>query len=155
MQNNNKNQRGPKQNPHNKHNNNHKKKLPRVPNDRADPFGNAKSMQLYAKKIIKDIAFGSFDIGARGEIFTDFTFINAAVIMSADELHKALIHKYAIECAFNGSNDVYVKIIYDDDCRKAGAWQLVYDCMVMIQQTGDPGYLLALANKLPAHKHNL
>lgn len=132
-----------------------RKKAQRVPNNKADPFANPQSMERHAKHIFRDIAFGSCDIGLNADIFKEPAFLHAAIEVSSRELSYALIHKTAMEYTYHGSSDFNVKQVYDADVKKVSAWSIIYDTLLRIQQTGDIGYLVVLANRLPPLKFYL
>lgn len=134
-------------------NNNNKKIRKKVSNP--DPMGTPQSMQKHALHIFKNIAFGKWDFGLESDIFKYPNFVQNALVAVTRELNKAQIHCNAIMAAYPGSTDPAIVSLYREDVKKAQAYELIYNTLVQVQLYGDPGFILALINRLPEYKYSL
>lgn len=125
-------------------------------NNRLDPMANVKTMGREGVRIIKDIAFGKYNIFNDGHVFRIPEF-DMAVIAEADKrIIDLQIHINAINIAYQGSNDPNVINLLYRDSRSLEAWTLVKNIMTdILMSGGDTGFLLVLANKLPGYKYNI
>lgn len=125
-------------------------------NNRLDPMANVKTMGKEGVKIIKDIAFGKYNIFDNGHVFRNLEFVKAIIIEVDKRIIDLTIHINAINIAYYGSNDPNVMNLLYRDSRSLEAWTLVKNIMTdIIMSGGDTGFLLVLANKLPAYKYNI
>lgn len=133
-----------------KHGNNNKK--PKNP----DPMSNSRTMGREGMKIIRNIAFGTYNIYTEGQIFRNLDFVNATIREVDKKILEASIHAAAIEYAYANSSDPNVLQLLQNDRRTREAYLLVRQQLVAIVNTyGDTGFLWVLANKLPAYKYNI
>lgn len=125
-------------------------------NNRLDPMANVKTMGKEGVKIIKDIAFGKYNIFDHGHVFRNLDFDRAIIVEVDKRIVDLTIHINAINIAYHGSTDPNVMNLLYRDSRSLEAWTLVKNIMTdIIMSGGDTGFLLVLANKLPAYKYNI
>lgn len=121
-----------------------------------DPMSNPRTMGKEGMKIIRNIAFGTYNIYAEGQIFRNINFVNATIREVDKKILEASIHATAIEYAYANSQDPNVLQLLQNDRRTREAYLLVRQQLVAIITTGgDTGFLWVLANKLPAYKYNI
>ena len=121
-----------------------------------DPMSNPRTMAREGMRIIKDLAFGKFNIYNGGEVFRNLDFVRATLSEVDKRLVEAGIHVAAIQYAYSGSNDPNVLGTLMRDKRTYEAYSLVRDVLTnIIMSNGDTGFLLVLANKLPNYKYNI
>lgn len=131
---------------------------------RPDPMSNRNTMEREAMRTLKNIAFGSFNIYNEGHIFRNLNFVQAAIDGINKKLTEYSIIATSISIATspnltNGRGmvmDQNVESLLHKYKRGYTAYSLMRQTMVSILQSGgDTGYLLVLANKLPAYKYNI
>lgn len=121
-----------------------------------DPFSNTKTMGREGMKLIRNIAFGTFNMYAEGHVFRNLEFVKATIEEVNKRIMDAGIHLNAMRFAYSGSQDPNVLSLIHRD-------QKTYDAYVLIRQTldsimisnGDTGFLYVLINKLPRYKYNI
>ena len=124
-----------------------------------DPMTNIRTMANEGMKIIRDIAFGRYDIygDPRSAYFRNLVFTNAVIsevnkkLSSANIIYNALIYTYGSE----NPNAEVIRVIAD--ARKTlEAYNIVYNALSnIVLSNGNVGYLYIMQNRLPAYKHNL
>ena len=128
------------------------KKKPNNP----DPFTNVKTMAQSGKRMIKDMAFGKFNIYNEGHVFRNFDFVNAVIAEYNKYLLDINIHIAAIEYAYNGTEDLNVLRLLHRDKQTKEAYELIINTLSkIIYSGGDTGFLWILANRLPNYKYNI
>lgn len=136
----------------NNNNNQQHRKNPKNP----DPMSNTRTMGREGMKIIHNIAFGSFNIFNDGHIFRNLDFVKATMMEVNKRLTDARIHMMAIEFAYAGCNDPAVLNLLHRDRKSVEAYCLINECLGnIVMSSGDTGFLLVLANKLPQFKYNI
>lgn len=121
-----------------------------------DPMSNSRTMGRKGMKIIRNIAFGTYNIYAEGHIFRNLNFVNATIREVDKKIIEADIHARAIEYAYAGCQDPNVLQLLQNDRRTRDAYTIVRQQLNAIVVTGgDTGFLWVLANKLPAYKYNI
>ena len=124
-------------------------------NKQQHPLTNASVGAREGMKMIKDIAFGRFDIYSDGIIFRNRDFL-LAIIREVDiRMMEASIHITAIQYAYSGSTDSNVLRVLHRDRMTYDAYMLIKQNLMSIYNTGDTGYLHVLATKLPKYKYNI
>lgn len=124
-------------------------------NQQRDPFTNVKTMGREGMKIMRDIAFGRYNIYNEGHIFRNPDLVKATIVEIDKRLVDLSIHITAIQYAYAGTTDATVQNLLYRDQRSYEAYVLMKDIMNRILMSGDTGFLLVLANKLPAYKYNI
>lgn len=157
---NNQNNRPSNNNPNqNQRNNNrpqqHQQKKRHVKNP--DPMGNPVAMGRYGMKIIRDIAFGQFNIYNDGDVFRNRNFVLATIREVEDKIADTMVYCQALNTMYMsvGMNDPRVHKLLLHHNKGYQAWMLVHTVLWQIASTGDTGPLLVLANQLPTLKHNM
>lgn len=121
-----------------------------------DPMSNARTMGREGMRIIKDIAFGKYNIYNEGHIFRNLEFVTATLAEVDKRVLEASIHVNAIQYAYSGTQDPNVLNTLMRDTKTLEAYKLVHDQLAAIIMTnGDTGFLYVLANKLPQYKYNI
>lgn len=121
-----------------------------------DPFTNVKTMAQTGMKMIRDIAFGKFNIYNEGHVFRNLDFVNAIIVECNKRLLDINIHITAMEYAYNGTEDLNVLRLLQRDRQSKEAYELIVDSLSKIIYTGgDTGFLWILANRLPRYKYNI
>lgn len=129
-----------------------KKKKPSNP----DPMSNSKTMAREGMKIIRNIAFGTYNIYNEGHIFRNLNFVNAIIMEVDKRIMDTLIHINAVQYAYPNTQDPNVLNLLHRDRRTYEAYMLIRQTMESIVITnGDTGFLNVLANKLPQYKYNI
>lgn len=121
-----------------------------------DPMSNSKTMGREGMRIIKDIAFGRFNIYNNGHVFRNLEFINATMAEVDKRLVEASIHVQAVRFAYKGSDDPAVLSTLMRDEKTYEAYALIRQVLSsIIMSNGDIGFLWVLASKLPNYKYNI
>ena len=121
-----------------------------------DPFTNARTMGREGMRIIRDIAFGKYNIYNEGHIFRNLHFVNATIVEVDKRILDLQIHINAITFAYSGSQDPNVQNLLYRDQKSLEAYMLIRRVLSSIVVSGgDTGFLMTLANKLPAFKYNI
>lgn len=120
-----------------------------------DPFTNVKTMGREGMRIMKDIAFGRYNIYNEGHIFRSPDLVKATITEVDKKLLDLSIHINAIQYAYANSTDEAVRNLLWRDQRSYEAYSLIKDTLYRILLSGDTGFLLVLQNKLPAYKYNI
>ena len=162
MQNNNPNQnsqnRPHNNNPnHNRPNNKPQQQQKKRHVKNPDPMGNPVAMGRHGIKIIRDIAFGNFNIYNDGDVFRNRNFVLATIREVEDRIADAAVYCQALNAmymAMNGQDQRVHKLLMNHN-KQYQAWTLVHQILWQIASTGDTGPLLVLANQLPALKHSM
>lgn len=125
-------------------------------NQRRDPLTNAKTMGREGMRIMKDIAFGNYNIYTEGHVFRNLDLVKATITEIDKRLIDLSIHIRAIQYAYIGTTDPTVQNLLYRDQRSFEAYTLMRQVMDSILMSGgDTGFLLVLAGKLPAYKYNI
>ena len=125
-------------------------------NQRRDPFTNVKSMGKEGMKIMRDIAFGNYNIYAEGHVFRNLDFVKATITEIDKRLMDLNIHITGVQYAYGNSNDPNVTNLLYRDRRAFEAYSLMKEVMCSIYMSGgDTGFLMVLAGRLPAYKYNM
>lgn len=128
-------------------------------NQNRDPMTNIRSMANEGMRIIRDIAFGRFDIygDSRSTYFRNLVFDNAVLsevdkrLTSAQIVYNALMYTY-------GSNDPSADVLRTimNAKKTLDAYSVIHESLSnIIMSGGNVGYLYIMQNRLPAYKHNL
>lgn len=120
-----------------------------------DPFTNVKTMGREGMRIMKDIAFGRYNIYNEGHIFRSPDLVKATIAEVDKRLLDLSIHISAIQYAYTASTDEAIRNLLWRDQRSYEAYMLIKDTLYRILMSGDTGFLLVLQNKLPAYKYNI
>lgn len=125
-------------------------------NQPRDPFTNVKTMGREGMRIMKDIAFGRYNIYNEGHIFRSPDLVKATITEVDKRLSDLTIHINAIQYAYGNSTDEAVRNLLWRDQRSYEAYMMIRDTLYRILMSGgDTGFLLVLQNKLPAYKYNI
>lgn len=125
-------------------------------NNNKDPMSNTKTMGREGMRIIRDIAFGRYDIYSNGHIFRNLEFVKATLYELDKKLMDAKIHVAAISYAYRGNQDPNILSLLHRDTRSVEAYELIRKVLCsIIASNGDTGFLLVLANKLPEFRYNI
>lgn len=125
-------------------------------NKNSDPMANPRAMGREGMKIIRNIAFGQYNLYAEGHIFRNLDFVQATLEEVNKRITDASIHVMAIQYAYSGSDNPNVLGLLMRDKRTLEAYTLVQQVLYsIIQSNGDTGFLYALASKLPTYKYNI
>ena len=121
-----------------------------------DPLSNPQTMGREGMRILRAIAFGSFNIYNEGHIFRNIEFDKATLTEIDKRLLDVNIHIAALKCAYNGTTDPNVLRLMMDDEKKQEAYNIMRDaiCRIIISN-GDTGFLWVLSSKLPKFKYNI
>lgn len=132
-----------------KGNNNKKVKNP-------DPMSNSKTMSREGMKIIRNIAFGTFNVYTEGHVFRNLEFTQATLAEVDKRLMDAGIHLAALRYAYAMSTDPNVLSLIHRDQKTYDAYNLIRQTLdSIIISGGDTGFLYVLINKLPQYKYNI
>lgn len=128
---------------------------------RINPLANRNVMERESMRMLKNIAFGSFNIYEEGDIFRNTEFVKAAL----DGINKKLLNLSIVINSIKIASSPQVRgICLDQNVNRLlhnyergyTAYSLMQECMVnILNSNGDTGYLLVLANKLPDYKYNI
>lgn len=121
-----------------------------------DPMSNARTMGREGMKIIRNIAFGSYNIYNDGHVFRNLDFVKATISEVDKRLLDASIHVQAIKYAYAGTDNQDVLNLLLRDSKTLEAYTLVRGVLEnIVISNGDTGFLYVLANKLPIYKYNI
>ena len=125
-------------------------------NQQRDPMTNTRSMAREGMRIMRDIAFGKYNIYNEGHIFRNLEFVKATIAEIDKRIIDHQIHINAITYAYaNTSEPTVTNLLYRDQ-KSLEAYMLMRNTLVSIVMSGgDTGFLMVLANKLPAYKYNI
>lgn len=121
----------------------------------ADPMANVKTMGREGMKIIRDIAFGRYNIYNDGHIFRNPTFVNAIIAEVDKKIYDYTLIVNGVSAAYGHLNDPSVGDFLYRYNRSLEGYTLIKYQLAAIAATGDTGFLLVLANKLPPYKYNI
>lgn len=133
-------------------NNNNKQRKP-VKNP--DPMSNYSTMGREGMKILRNIAYGKYNIYAEGHIFRNRDFVNATIAEIDKRLVELAIHITAINYAYAGTTDPNVLRLLHRDTKAHEGYSIARQALQSIAMTGDTGFLWVLASKLPNYKYNM
>ena len=123
---------------------------------RRDPLTNVKTMGREGMRIMRDIAFGNYNIYTEGHVFRNLDFCKATITEIDKRLIDLQIHINAINYAYYNCQDPKVMNLLYRDQRSFEAYSLMKEVMCsIIMSGGDTGFLMVLAGKLPAYKYNI
>lgn len=121
-----------------------------------DPMSNTKTMANEGMRLIRNIAFGNFNMYNDGHVFRDITFVNATIAEVDKRLFDAQVHVNAMAYAYGSCEDPRVVALRFNDQKRVDAYMLIRETLSSIAATGgDTGFLLNLVNKLPKYKYNI
>lgn len=121
-----------------------------------DPMSNSKTMAREGMKIIRNIAFGTFNVYTEGHVFRNLEFTQATLAEVDKRLLDASIHLTALRYAYANSTDPNVLSLIHRDQKIYDAYNLIHETLGSIIVTGgDTGFLYVLINKLPQYKYNI
>lgn len=128
---------------------------------RINPLANRNVMERESMRMLKNIAFGSFNIYEEGDIFRNTEFVKAAL----DGINKKLLNLSIVINSIKIATSPQVRgICLDQNVNRLlhnyergyTAYSLMQKCMIdILNSNGDTGYLLVLVNKLPDYKYNI
>lgn len=128
---------------------------------RINPLANRNVMERESMKMLRNMAFGSFNMYEEGHIFRNPEFVNAAL----DGINKKLMNLSIVITSIKAATSPQVRAICMDQNvarllhnyeRGYSAYSLMRQCMIdILNSNGDTGYLLVLVNKLPDYKYNI
>ena len=125
-------------------------------NQQRDPMTNARSMAREGMRIMRDIAFGRYNIYNEGHIFRNLEFVKAIIAEIDKRIIDHQIHINAITYAYANTNEPTVTNLLYRDQKSLEAYMLMRNTLVSIVMSGgDTGFLMVLANKLPMYKYNI
>lgn len=120
-----------------------------------DPMSNTKTMAAEGMRLIRNIAFGNFNMYNDGHVFRDVNFVNATILEVEKRLFDAQVHVNAMAYAYATCDDPRVVSLRFNDQKKVDAYNLIREVLCCIATTGDTGFLYNLVNKLPKYKYNI
>ena len=121
-----------------------------------NPMANSRTMAKEGMKIIRDIAYGNFNIYNSGHIFRNLDFVMATLAEVDKRIFEAGLHVTAIEYAYYGTQNQNVLSVLLRDKKTLEAYNIIRENLCAIISTnGDTGFLYVLANKLPKYKYNI
>ena len=125
-------------------------------NQRRDPMTNTKTMGREGMRIMRDIAFGNYNIFNEGHVFRNLDFVRSTLTEVDKRILDLQIHINAIMYAYANSTDPAVSNLLYRDQRSLEGYNLMRSVLCsIIASGGDTGFLMVLANKLPAYKYNI
>ena len=125
-------------------------------NQQRDPMTNARSMAREGMRIMKDIAFGKYNIYNEGHVFRNLDFVKATISEIDKRILDHQIHINALTYAYANTNEPAVTNLLYRDQKSLEAYMLMRNTLVSIVMSGgDTGFLMVLANKLPMYKYNI
>lgn len=120
-----------------------------------DPMSNTKTMANEGMRLIRNIAFGNFNMYNDGHVFRDVNFVNATIAEVDKRLFDAQVHVNAMAYAYGTCDDPRVVALRFNDQKKVDAYTLIREILTCVATTGDTGFLYNLVNKLPKYKYNI
>lgn len=120
-----------------------------------DPMSNAKTMSAEGMRLIRAMAFGTFNYYTEGHVFRDPTFTNTVITEVDKRLFDAQVHLNAMNYAYGNCEDTKVRNLIFNDQKKVDAYIIIRKVLVSVAMTGDTGFLLNLVNELPKYKYNI
>lgn len=121
-----------------------------------DPMTNTRSMGREGMRIIREIAHGKYNIYNEGHIFRNLDFVKATIVEVDKRIIDNQIHINAIMFAYQNSDNPAVSNLLYRDQKSYEAYMLIRSVLSnIIMSNGDTGFLMVLANKLPAYKYNI
>lgn len=137
--------------------NNHNKggNPPRKHVNNPNLMANAQSAGREGMRLIKNMAYGKFNMQTEGELFRNPNFIKATIAELDKRLVDVNIHVTAMTHAYRGCDDTRVTNLLNRDLRTQEAYMLIRQTLQAIMISGDIGLLLALISRLPNYKYSL
>lgn len=125
-------------------------------NQNRDPMTNTRSMAREGMRIMREIAHGRYNIYNEGHVFRNLEFVKATIAEIDKRIIDHQIHINAITYAYANTNEPAVTNLLYRDQKSLEAYMLMRNTLVSIVMSGgDTGFLMVLANKLPAYKYNI
>ena len=98
-----------------------------------DPMSNARTMGREGMRIIKDIAFGKYNIYNEGHIFRNLEFVTATLAEVDKRVLEANIHVNAIQYAYSGTQDPNVlNVLMRDKKTPSNLFRVLLDEISML-----------------------
>lgn len=117
------------------------------------PLSGPVQMGQHATRLIKNLAFGNFNMETDGAYFQNQEFLMAAIHEVGERVKKEEIYNVALNYTYGNTNDITVLKMINEHKRALDAWNFVYSTLSMMVSTGDMSLLLTLMNRLPDYKY--
>lgn len=117
------------------------------------PMSGVVQMGQHAMRLIKNMAFGNFNIEKDGIYFQNQEFLRAALHEVEEEVKKQSIYCAALHYAYGSSTDVTVIELTNQHKRALDAWTYVYNTLLCILNSGDITLLVGLLNRLQDYRY--
>lgn len=118
------------------------------------PATNPTTMGRNGLQIMKEIAFGRYNIAANGQIFRNKEFSKAVLLEAEKKLKKYKTIYTALEFTYSMSLETDVKRLIHEMERKVDMYTLICGQMYTICATGDTHPLYILADRLGSYKNS-
>ena len=132
-----------------------KSSLKRYKGKNVSPFSGAVQMGQYAARLLRNMAFQNFDLEKDGIMFQNRDFLIAAYREAENKVVEQQIYVNGLSYAYACSTDANVIRMINKHKRALDGWNMVYNTIGSILQTGDLGLLAGLMNRLPDYRHVL
>lgn len=117
------------------------------------PFSGPTQLYRDTKQVLKNIAFGTFDINKDGHKLQNADWINMAIFTAQKEANKNWVIYTSVELVNPGTTNVDILTIIEDHRKGMQGWCMVAEMLNSYRSTGDIGLIYGLMNRLPDYKY--
>lgn len=117
------------------------------------PMSGVVQMGQHALRLIKNMAFGNFDIQKDGVYFQNQEFLQAAIHEVQEKVKEENIYCTALNFTYGASNDVTVINMINKHKRALDGWNYVLNTLMCILNTGDQTLLAGLLSRLRDYRY--
>ena len=138
-------------NRNNKRNNNNK----RYTGNNVSPLSGPLQMSGYALRLIKNMAYGEFNMERDGHLFQTYEFLSVAINVAKNKLYENQVYMQALGFSYGNTNDSVIIKMKNKHRRAVDAWNYVYNTLGCMITTKDMGLLAGMMNRLSDYKYDL
>lgn len=139
----------------NRHNNRGNNKQKRYTGNNVNPLSGPLQMSSYAIRLIKNMAYGEFNLERDGHLFQTNEFLNVAVRAAANKLYEQQVYVMALDYSYGNTTDPAIIKMKTKHKRAFDAWQYVYSTLGSMLMTKDMGLLAGMMHRLSDYKYDL
>lgn len=118
-----------------------------------NPMSGVVQMGQHALRLIKNMAFGNFNMQKDGVYFQNQEFLLAAIHEVENEVKKQNIYCTALNNTYGCSTDVTVIKMINDHKRALDGWNFTLNTLVCILNTRDTSLLVGMLKRLPDYRY--
>ena len=121
-----------------------------------NPFENPQTMERAGMKLIRNMAFGTFNFYNEGHVFRNIDFCKATINGINKRLQQAGYHLQAMQILYGDGHDPIGLRLLNNDKKTYEAYALALEMIGnIVNSNGDTGFLWVLIKRLPDYKYNI